>query len=303
MTGTPYTKKDFALSNNPQVAPEIVEAGIKLQYKKNLIGKNLLGFQSIPVSTVSTNMEGETEGDVNWLSESGSLPKLDFTFVRGTKRVRPYGGYFEVTEEQVEDGLEDEVRTMAKNLAYTMAYFEDLMVWNDITTAKGILTLDVEHPWDVTTGESAGDPLSDIQAAIRKISSATKRQKPDVIIMSELTFGYLTGFDVIKSRLYNTQGKDGYVVSGEVPTLLGKQIVIDDAVDPLDVGQLVAMKMKDVGVWQERYPLRTRSIEGALLGKDNVAYKITAKAKGEPNIKHPELACLIEGLYTEDGGG
>jgi len=299
MTGAAYTKRDFALSNNPQVAPEIVEAAIKLQYKKNLIGKNLLGFQSIPVSTVSTNEEGETEGDVNWLSESGSLPQLDFTFTRGTKRVRPYGGYFEVTEEQVEDGLEDEVRTMAKNLSYTMAYFEDLMVWNDITTAPGVLAVDAKKPWDVSSGTDAGDPLYDIQAAIRKISGATKRQKPDVIIMSELTFGYLTGFDVIKSRLYNTQGKDGYAVTGEVPTLLGKRVIIDDAVDPLDVGQLVVMKAKDVGVWQERYPLRTRSIEGALLGKDNIAYKLTAKAKGEPNIKHPELACLIQGIYTE----
>jgi len=299
MTGAAYTKKDFALSNNPQVAPEVVEAAIKLQYQKNLIGKNLLGFQSVPVSTVSTNEEGETEGDVNWLSENGGLPKLDFTFVRGTKRVRPYGGYFEVTEEQVEDGLEDEVRTMAKNLAYTMAYFEDLMVWNDITTATGVLAVDAKKPWDVSSGTDAGDPLYDVQAATRKISGATKRQKPDVIIMSELTFGYLSGFDVIKSRLYNTQGKDGYAVTGEVPTLLGKRVVIDDAVDPLDVGQLVVMKEKDVGVWQERYPLRTRSIEGALLGKDNVAYKTTAKAKGEPNIKHPELACLIEGLYTE----
>lgn len=188
---------------------------------------------------------------------------------------------------------------MAKNLAYTMAYFEDLMVWNDITTAPGVLAIDAKHPWDVNSGTSAGDPLYDVQAAIRKISGATKRQKPDTIIMSELTFGYLTGFDVIKSRLYNTQGKDGYAVTGEVPTLLGKRVVIDDAVDPLDVGQLVVMKAKDVGVWQERYPLRTRSIEGALLGKDNIAYKLTAKAKGEPNIKHPELACLIEGLYTE----
>lgn len=299
MTGAAYTKKDFALSNNPQVAPEIVEAAIKLQYKQTLIGKTLLGFQEVPVSTVSTNEEGDTEGDVNWLSESGSLPKLDFTFVRGTKRVRPYGGYFEVTEEQVEDGLEDEVRTMAKNLSYTMAYFEDLMVWNDITTAPGVLALDAKKPWDVSSGTDAGDPLYDVQAAIRKISGATKRQKPDVIIMSELAFGYLTGFEVIKSRLYNTQGKDGYVVSGEVPTLLGKRIVIDDAVDPLDVGQLVVMKAKDVGIWQERYPLRTRSIEGALLGKDNIAYKLTAKAKGEPNIKHPELACLIQGIYTE----
>ncbi|MFA6653506.1 MAG: hypothetical protein WCS93_04140, partial [Candidatus Delongbacteria bacterium] len=70
MTGAVYTKKDFALSNNPQVAPEIVEAAIKLQYQKNLIGKNLLGFQPVPVSTVSTNEEGETEGDVNWLSEN-----------------------------------------------------------------------------------------------------------------------------------------------------------------------------------------------------------------------------------------
>ena len=296
MTGAVYTKKDFDLSNNPQVTPEIVEAAIKLQYRKNLIGKNLLGFQSIPVSTVSTNEEGETEGDVNWLSESGSLPKLDFTFTRGTKRVRPYGGYFEVTEEQVEDGLEDEIRTRSRTLP-TPWPTEDLMAERH-HHRQGVLTVDAKNQ-GCGFRTDAGDPLYDIQAAIRMISGATKRQKPDTIIMSELTFGYLTGFDVIKNRLYNTQGKDGYTVTGEVPTLLGKRVIIDDAVDPLDVGQVVVMKAKDVGVWQERYPLRTRSIEGALLGKDNIAYKITAKAKGEPNIKHPELACLIQGIYSE----
>lgn len=298
MTGAAYTTKDFALSNNPQVAPEVVEAAVKLQYKKNLIGRNLLGFQSIPVSTVSTNEEGDTEGDIDWLSEGGALPKMDFTFVRGTKRVRPYGGYFEVTEEQVDDGLEDEVRTMAKNLSYAMSYFEDLMVWNDITTATGIGAIDAKNPWDVTSGESAGDPLFDIQKAIRTVSSGTKGQRPDCIVMSELTFGYLSAFDVIKNRLYNTQGKDGYVVSGEVPTLLGREVVIDDAVDPTDAGQLVVMKKKDIGVWQERKAISTKSIEGALLGKDNIAYKLTAKAKGEPNIKFPKLGCVISGLYT-----
>jgi hypothetical protein len=299
MTGAAYTKQDFALSNNPQVTPEVVEAAVKLQYKKNLIGRNLLGFKSIPVSTVSTNEEGDTEGDINWLSESGALPKLDFTFVRGTKRVRPYGGYFEVTEEQVDDGLEDEVRTMAKNLSYAMSYFEDLTVWNDVTTATGVGAIDAKNPWDVTTGESAGDPLFDVQKAIRTVSTATKGQKPDCIVMSELTFGYLSAFDVIKNRLYNTQGKDGYAVTGQVPTLLGREVVLDDAVDPTDAGQLVVMKKKDIGVWQERKAISAKSIEGALLGKDNIAYKLTAKAKGEPNIKFPKLGCVVSGLYTD----
>lgn len=299
MTGAAYSTKDFALSNNPMVAPEVVEAGIKLQYHKSLIGRNLLGFQSIPISTVSTNEEGETEGDVTWLSESGGLPKMDFTFVRGTKRVRPYGGYFEVTEEQVDDGLEDEVRTMAKNLAYAMAYFEDLMVWNDIVNATGLGAVEAKYPWDVTTGDTPGDPLYDVQKAIRTVSSATKGQRPDVIVMSELTFGYLAGFDVIKSRLYNTQGAQGYVVTGQVPTLLGREVVLDDAVDPNDEGQLVVMKQKDIGVWQERKAITTRSIDGAVLGKDSIAYKTTAKAKGEPNIKFPKLGCIVTGLYTE----
>ncbi len=298
MTGAAYTKQDFALSNNPQVAPEVVEAAVKLQYKKNLIGRNLLGFQSIPVSTVSTNEEGDTVGDITWLSESGGLPKLDFTFVRGTKKVRPYGGYFEVSTEQAQDGYEDEVRTMAKNLSYAMSYFEDLTVWDDVTTAAGIGAIDAKNPWDVNAGSSAGDPLYDVQKAIRTVSTATKGQKPDTIVMSELTFGYLSAFDVIKNRLYNTQGKDGYVVTGEVPTLLGRRVVLDDAVDPSDVGQLVVMKAKDIGTWQERFPIVTETIKGSLLGKDNVAYKLTAQAKGEPNIKFPKLGCVVSGLYT-----
>lgn len=300
MTGAAYSTKDFALSNNPDVTPEVIEASVKLQYKKNLIGRNLLGYQGISVSTVSTNEEDKTEGDVNWLSESGSLPKLDFSFVRGTKRVRPYGGYFEVTEEQVEDGLEDEIRVMVNNTSFTMAYFEDLMVWNDIINATGVGAIEARYPWDVATGEGAGVPLSDIQKGKRTISTATKGQKANCIVMSELSFGYLTEFDVIKSRLYNTQGKDGYVVTGEVPTILGLDIVQDDAVDPNDEGRAVVMRAKDIGIWQERKPITTRTIDGAYYGKDQIAYKLIAKAKGEPNIKYPKLACIIESLFTEE---
>ncbi len=298
MSGAAYTTKDLSASNNPLVSPEVIETGIKLAYQKNTIGKTLLGYQPITVSTVATVEEGDTSGEVDWLSENGSLPKLDFNFIKGTKRVRPYGCWFEVTEEQQEDNQEDEIAVMVKNAAYAMTYFEDLMIYYDIIHADGLNTLDAAHPWDVSSGSSAGDPLFDLQTAKRKVSSATKGQKPDTIVMSELTFGYLTAFDAIKNRLYNTQGPDGYVVTGSVPTILGMTIIQDDAVDPTDIGQLLMFKKKDIGVWQERYALRTKSIPGSTLGKDQVAFKYTAKAKGEPNIKFPKLGCIVNDLYT-----
>ena len=301
MTGAAYSTKDLSASNNPLTTPEVVEAGIKLAYQKSVIAKTLLGYQGIDVSTVSTVEEGDTIGDVDWLSENGALPKLDFQFLKGTKRVRPYGGWFEVTEEQQEDQMVDEISVMIKNCAYAMAYFEDLVIYNDIINANGLNTIDAKHPWDVSAGASAGDPLFDLQKAKRYVSSATKGQKPDVIVMSELTFGYLSAFDAIKNRLYNTQGADGYVVTGSIPTLLGMAIIQDDAVDPTDVGQCLVFKRKDIGIWQERYPLRTKNIPGSNYGKDQVAFKYTAKAKGEPNIKFPKLGCIINDLFTSPG--
>lgn len=299
MTGAAYSTMDLSMSNNPLIAPETIEAAIKLQYHKNLIGRKLLGYQKLDVSTTSTVEEGDTEGDVDWLSENGSLPKMDFTFLKGTKRVRPYGGYFEVTEEQQEDSLEDEIRVMINNVAYAMAYFEDLVAFNDIISATGISSIDATHPWDVATGASAGDPAYDVGAAKRAVKVATKHtQKADTIVMSSLTIQYLTAFDYIKNRLYNTQGADGYIVTGVLPTFQGLVVVEDDAIDPDDEGRALVFRQKDIGVWQERYPIRTASIPGANLGKDQIAFKYTAKAKGEPNIKFPKLGCLIEGLYT-----
>ena len=298
MTGAAYNNKDLSASNNPLTTPETIETAIKLAYQKNMIGRTLLGYQSIDTSTVSTVEEGDTVGDVDWLSENGALPKLDFTFLKGTKRVRPYGGWFEVTEEQQEDQLVDEIAVMIKNAAYAMAYFEDLVIYNDIINAANLNTIDAAHPWDVSTGASAGDPLFDLQKAKRYVSNATKGQKPDVIVMSELTFGYLAAFDAIKNRLYNSQGADGYVVTGSVPTILGMAIVQDDAVDPSDIGQCLVFKKKDIGIWQERYAIRTKSIPGSNLGKDQIAFKYTAKAKGEPNIKFPKLGCIVNDLFT-----
>ncbi|PKG32409.1 hypothetical protein [Methanoregula sp.] len=298
MVGSAYKDKDLSASNNPLTSPEVIEAAIKLAYHKNLIGRKLLGYQNLSISTVSTIEEADTVGDVDWLSENGALPKLDFAFVKGTKRVRPYGGWFEVTEEQQEDNLEDEIRVMINNTAYAMSYFEDLVIYNDIINATGINSIDATHPWDVSTGADAGVPLKDLQKAKRTVSAATKGQKPDTIVISELTFEYLTAFDAIKNRLYNTQGADGYVVTGQVPTLLGMVVVQDDAVDPNDTGQCLVFKQKDIGVWQERYAIRTKSIPGSNLGKDQIAFKYTAKAKGEPNIKFPKLGCIINDLFT-----
>lgn len=299
MVGSAYTTKELSRSNNPLTTPETIETAIKLQYHENVIGRNLLGFQGLVTSTTSTIEEGDTEGDIDWLSENGSLPKMDFTFLKGTKRVRPYGGYFEVSEEQQEDNLTDEIKVMVNNVAYAMAYFEDLMVFNDVIHATGINSVDARKPWDVSTGSTAGDPAFDVGKAKRAIKIATKKtQRADSIAMSSLTLEYLSGFDYIKSRLYNTQSADGYIVTGVVQTFMGLTVIEADAIDPDDEGRALVFKNKDMGVWQERYPIRTKSITGDSYGKDNVAFKYTAKAKGEPNIKFAKLGCVLNGLYT-----
>jgi len=299
MVGAAYKEKDLSASNNPLISPEVVESAIKLQYQKNFIGRTLLGYQPIDVSTVSTVEESDTSGDIDWLSENGALPKLDFTFLKGTKRVRPYGGWFEVTEEQQEDNAEDEIRVMINNVAYAMSYFEDLVIFSDIISANGISSIDATKPWDLSAGANAGDPASDVGRAKRAVKTATKfAQRADTILMSSLTIEYLSAFDYIKSRLYNTQGPDGYIVTGVVQTFMGLIVVEDDAIDPDDDGRALVFKKKDIGVWQERYAIRTKSIPGSTLGKDQVAFKYTAKAKGEPNIKFPKLGCVINDLYT-----
>jgi len=299
MVGAAYSTKNLSASNNPLTTPETIETAIRLQYHANVVGRNLLGYQKLDTSTTSTIEEGDTEGDIDWLSENGSLPKMDFTFLKGTKRVRPYGGYFEVSEEQQEDQLVDEIKVMVNNVAYAMAYFEDLMVFNDVITANGINTIDARKPWDVSTGTTAGDPAYDVGKAKRAVKIATKKtQRADSIAMSSLTIEYLSAFDYIKSRLYNTQGADGFVVTGVIQTFMGLVVIEADAIDPDDEGRALVFKNKDMGVWQERYPIRTKSIPGDVQGKDQVAFKYTAKAKGEPNIKFPKLGCIINGLYT-----
>ena len=302
MTGAAYTEKDFSLSNNPDIAPEVVEAAIKLQYKARLKGRNLLGYKPLTVSTTSTIEEDETTGAINWLSENGSLPKMDFSFVKGTKRVRPYGGYFEVSEEQQEDGTTDEIRVMVNNVAYAMAYFEDLLVYEDIINATGINTIDATNPWDVVTGATAGDPPDDIQRAKAAIRQVTKGWEADTLVLSELAVAKLTKYDWFRNRCYNAFDAQGYLVTARLPPILGLNPLVDDAIDPLNEGRALVCKAIDIGVWEERKPIATRNIPGYLLGKDNVAFKYTAKAKGEPNIKQPKLGCLINGLFTEEEG-
>lgn len=300
MTGAAYTLKDFSLSNNPDIAPEVVEAAIKLQYRKRLKGRTLLGHKTLTVSTTSTIEEDETTGEINWLSENGSLPKMDFSFVKGTKRVRPYGGYFEVSEEQQEDGMSDEIRVMINNVAYAMAYFEDLLVYDDIINAPGINSIDATNPWDVATGTSAGDPADDIQRAKAAIRQVTKGWEADTIVLSELAVAKLTKFDWFRNRLYNAYDSQGFLITGKIPPILGLNPLIDDAIDPLNEGRALVCKAVDIGVWEERKAITTRHIPGYLLGKDNVAFKYTAKAKGEPNIKQPKLGCIINGLFSEE---
>lgn len=299
MTGAAYTNKDFSLSNNPDIAPEVVEAAIKLQYRKQLKGRNLLDYKPLTVSTTTTIEEDETSGEVNWLSENGGLPKLDFTFVKSVKRVRPYGGYFEVSEEQQEDGASDEIRVMVNNVAYSQAYFEDLLVYYDIINAPGINSIDAANPWDVITGASAGDPPDDIQHAKAVIRQVTKMEA-DTIVLSELAVAKLTKYDWFRNRLYNAYDAQGYLITARLPPILGLNPFIDDAIDPANEGRALVCKAVDIGIWEERKAITTRNIPGYLLGKDNVAFKYTAKAKGEPNIKQPKLGCIINGLFSEE---
>jgi hypothetical protein len=63
---------------------------------------------------------------------------------------------------------------MINNVAYAMAYFEDLMVFNDVINATGINTIDAKKPWDVSTGSNAGDPAFDVGKAKRTVKVATK---------------------------------------------------------------------------------------------------------------------------------
>ncbi len=299
MTGTPYSMKDFSLGDNPALRPEVVEAAIQLKYKEQFIGRNLLGLNPVKTSNISTIREEASKGEVIWLSsEKAGLPYIDTAFLKGTRRVEAYGAKFEVSREEQEEGHKDEVNVKIANLTHAIASFEDARIFSEILGSSSLNSIEATRPWDVVSGETAGNPIKDLQSSRSAIKTATVANRiPDTVVISEATFGYLTGYDFMKNTLYNTHS-GGFINTAKIPPLMNMQVVICDAIDPNDEGQALALKAKEIGLWEERWKLETWNKTGKDLDKPLVAFEYNAMAKGDANIKHAELGCLITDLYT-----
>lgn len=298
MTLSPYAFAEFRHGNNPALMHEVVEAAIKLKYTENLSAKSLLNTATLPSSITSTIVEEAVRGDVQWLTEAGTLPTIQGAFSRETRSLKPYGYQFEITEEQVMDGHTDEVKTLINRGVHALRKFEDTLIFKRIMDASSINTLAAARPWDVATGSSAGDPVKDLADAVKAINEATEGFEPDTLVVSGKTYTYLCAYDFVKNTLYNTADKDGFIHTGKLPTLMGMKVMKNNNIDPLDSGKCLVLKSGDIGTWEERIPLKTKSVDGATLGKpllDSVTYSY---AKADANIKYPKLGCIITGLYT-----
>ena len=119
MTLSPYAFAEFRHGNNPALMHEVVEAAIKLKYTENLSAKSLLNTATLPSSITSTIVEEAVRGDVQWLTEAGTLPTIQGAFSRETRSLKPYGYQFEITEEQVMDGHTDAAYTPAQTAPVT----------------------------------------------------------------------------------------------------------------------------------------------------------------------------------------
>lgn len=294
MTGSAYTMADFASGNNPGIRNEVIEAGIKLLYNEKLGAKELLRNAKLTSSITTTVEEEGKQGGIDWLTEGGTFPELDFAFKKSTRAVKPYGYKFTVTREQVLDDHVDEIKVMIDRAANTLRKWEDNIIFNRIMTASTINTGAASAYW---SGDSA-DPITDIGAAIDAVTDATDGTEPDTIVLSNKAFQYLTAQDVIKNANYNRADPQGYAISGELGKVMGLKVVKNNNVDPSSEGKCLILKAKDIGTWEERESFRTMSTPGLSLGRPDIDAIYYGMARADANIKFPKLGYVMTGLWS-----
>jgi hypothetical protein len=286
---SPYTMVELGYADHPALQPEVVVARVKQVYEKTLIGRQLLGVETVQGDSVSWIEEGDIVGNVDWITEEGGFPQLDFNYTKKSKPIRPYGAYFDVTLFERKFARITTVNRKINRAVYKMRRFEDDLTFNEILNATGIQTFDGSNWIDPT----AGDPLGDLEHAKRLIRDATEGMEPTDVIMSSEMYEYLTKFDFVRNNNY-LQAR--VVETGRVPAIAGLNIVVDNAVDPDGVGQVVVLRRKDIGYMAEAIPLTTVNVDGKTLGNPMLDNRYFNFAMVEPVIDSPELICVITGL-------
>jgi len=294
MTNTPYTEADLNYSNDLALKPQIIATRFKQVYQKTLIGRSLMGTETVQTDAVSYFEEQDVTGSVNWISEQGGFPSLDFETKKRSKAIRPYGAYFDVTMMEMRFSQVNTIARKIERAAYRMRAFEDSIIFNALLTTSGVNTIADGSNWTAPTGAGAGDPIADLEQAKRLIRDATYLEPTD-IIMSSLMYERLSKFDTIRNKLYNSQG---FVEKGEIPTLVGLNILVDNAIDPADAGQIAVVRRNAFGYLAEAIPLNTLPVPGVNVGNIMVDMRYYNLCMAEPVMDAPEFICVISGLKS-----
>jgi hypothetical protein len=292
MSTTAYKQVDLAYNDNIDIKPPVVAARIKQVYEKTLIGRALMPTEQVQSDAVAYLEEQDVTGNVSWLQEQGGFPSLDFDHRKKSKAIRPYGAYFDVSMMERRFGLVNTIGRKIERAAYRMRAFEDNLIFKSIMETTGVNEIPDATNWNVATGAGMGDPISDLEQAKRLIRDTTYLEATDVI-MSSMTFERMTKFDLIRNKLYNSTS---YVESGVVPSLVGLNILIDNAVDKNDDGKMVVLRRNSFGYLAEAIPLTTVAVPGANTGNIMIDNRYYNMCMAEPIVDAPEFVCVVSGL-------
>lgn len=288
-TNTQTIGKDFSYGDVPALHPDVIVARVKEVYEKVLIGRSLIGVESIPSDSVSYIVEGDMTGAVDWITEEGGFPKVDFSYTKRAKVVRPYGVQFDVT---MMERKWARITTVGRKLTRTvrsMRKFEDDMIFYDLINNTDKATFNGANWADTTT-----DPIADIEKAKRLVRDATEGVEADIIIMNSLMFENITKFDMIRNQLYNNTL---YTQTGKVGRLCGLDVIVNNQIDPVgNVYHALVMKKGEAGYMAEAIPLTNPSIDGLSLSNPLLDRRYFMYAMAEPVIDNGETMCLITGL-------
>jgi len=297
-----YDQEDLALADDPTILPTDIQSFLIEAYQKSFMGRGLLGERGSTLPITMIRREQAPTGGVNWINEKGGWKKIDFKHALEMVKIEPFGVYFDVTQDELDFS---QVTTIARNTeraAYEMAAFADALIYQEILdkcpTVSGSF-------WNVYSGDTKGDPITDLGNGQIKVRTATKQAfTPDTCILSDQMDLRMKGFDYIRNSLYNDQnsGQGGFVATGNNPRILGMNILKDNASDPSDAGQAIVLRSKLIGDWVQVRPLQIIYVEGKYLGNPDIAWRYWLKEQGWPSIESPELGAVVTGLkYTASG--
>jgi len=292
MSTSVFTQQDLAYNSNVDIKPPIVAARIKMVYEKTLIGRTLMGVEQVNSDAVAYLEEQDVTGNIDFLHEQGNFPSLDFDHRKKSKAIRPYGAYFDVSMMERKFGMVNTIGRKIERAAYRMRAFEDNLIFKSILGTSGITEVADGSNWTANSGTGMGDPIADLEQAKRLIRDTTFLEATD-IIMSSAMFERMTKFDIIRNKLYNSVS---YVESGVVPSLVGLNIIIDNAIDPTDVGQVCVLRRQAFGYLAEAIPLTTVAVEGVQTGNILIDHRYYNLCMAEPVVDAPEFICVVSGL-------